>query len=160
MGYKNRVQLSAHYTSRPLQWHLLYLILKPGVVSPLLVSNSVVVGLSRPPINRTPSGEFQAAWPRLLFFKVWDFFHSSSPLENLSGHSVHNNTEHFLWSQVGKWAIMGQKLIYYHIGTPTYMLNDVSKHPRPLKIMLNHIFKNQCHKPRNKKNTFLVSKVG
>ena len=67
------------------------------------------------------------------------------------GHSVHNNTEHFLWSQVGKWAIMGQKLIYYHIGTPTYMLNDVSKHPRPLKIMLNHIFKNQCHKPRNKK---------
>ena len=76
------------------------------------------------------------------------------------GHSVHNNTEHFLWSQVGKWAIMGQKLIYYHIGTPTYMLNDVSKHPRPLKIMLNHIFKNQCHKPRNKKNTFLVSKVG
>ena len=78
----------------------------------------------------------------------------------LRGHSVHNNTEHFLWSQVGKWAIMGQKLIYYHIGTPTYMLNDVSKHPRPLKIMLNHIFKNQCHKPRNKKNTFLVSKVG
>ena len=76
------------------------------------------------------------------------------------GHSVHNNTEHFLWSQVGKWAVMGQKLIYYHIGTPTYMLNDVSKHPRPLKIMLNHIFKNQCHKPRNKKNTFLVSKVG
>ena len=76
------------------------------------------------------------------------------------GHSVHNNTEHFLWSQVGKWAIMGILLIYYHIGTPTYMLNDVSKHPRPLKIMLNHIFKNQCHKPRNKKNTFLVSKVG
>ena len=73
------------------------------------------------------------------------------------GHSAHNNTEHFLWSQVGKWAIMGQKLIYYHIGTQTYMLNDVSKHPRPLKIMLNHIFKNQCHKPRNKKNTFLVS---
>ena len=76
------------------------------------------------------------------------------------GHSVHNNTEHFLWSQVGKWVIMGQKLIYYHIGTPTYILNDVSKHPRQLKIMLNHIFKNQCHKPRNKKNTFLVSKVG
>ena len=76
------------------------------------------------------------------------------------GHSVHNNTEHILWSQVEKQAIMAEKLIYYHIGTPTYMLNDVSKHPRPLKIMLNHIFKNQCHKPRNKKNTFLVSKVG
>jgi len=40
------------------------------------------------------------------------------------------------------------------------MLNNVSKHPRPLKIMLNHIFENQCHKPRNKKNTFLALKVG
>ena len=90
------------------------------------------------------------------FFKK----NSQVPVLVQKGHSVHNNTEHFLWSQVGKWAIMGQKLIYYHIGTPTYMLNDVSKHPRPLKIMLNHIFKNQCHKPRNKKNTFLVSKVG
>ena len=93
--------------------------------------------------------------------KYTDTEHTNIQHKNiLQGHSVHNNTEHFLWSQVGKWAIMGQKLIYYHIGTPTYMLNDVSKHPRPLKIMLNHIFKNQCHKPRNKKNTFLVSKVG
>ena len=40
------------------------------------------------------------------------------------------------------------------------MLNNVSKHPRPLKIMLNHIFENQCHKPRNKKNAFLALKVG
>ena len=40
------------------------------------------------------------------------------------------------------------------------MLNNVSKHPRPLKIMLNHIFENQCHKPRNKKNSFLGLKVG
>ena len=40
------------------------------------------------------------------------------------------------------------------------MLNNVSKHPRPLKIMLYHIFENQCHKPRNKKNAFLALKVG
>ena len=26
--------------------------------------------------------------------------------------------------------------------------------------MLNHILENQCHKPRNKKNTFLALKVG
>ena len=40
------------------------------------------------------------------------------------------------------------------------MLNNVSQHPRPLKIMFNHIFENQCHKPRNKKNSFLGLKVG
>ena len=68
----------------------------------------------------------------------------------MQGHSVHNNTEYFVWSQVAKWAKMGKKLLYDHIGIPTYMLNDVSKHPRPLMIMLNNIFKNQ----------FLVSKVG
>ena len=76
------------------------------------------------------------------------------------GHSVHNNTEHFLCSPLEKLAIMGKKFISYYLGSSTEILNDVSKHLRPLKIMLNHIFKNQCHKPRNKKNTFLVSKVG
>ena len=40
------------------------------------------------------------------------------------------------------------------------MWNNVSKHPRPLKIMFKHIFENQCHKPRNKKNAFLALKVG
>ena len=60
----------------------------------------------------------------------------------------------------GEMGYNGLKIDILYIVTPTYMLNDVSKHPRPLKIMLNHIFKNQCHKPRNKKNTFLVSKVG
>ena len=49
------------------------------------------------------------------------------------GHSVHNNTERFLWSQVEKWAIMGQKLISYHIGSSSYMLNNVSKLPRPIR---------------------------
>ena len=35
------------------------------------------------------------------------------------GHSVHNNTDHFLWSRVEKLAIMGQKWISYHIGSST-----------------------------------------
>ena len=35
------------------------------------------------------------------------------------GHSVHNNTDHFLWSRLEKLAIMGQKLISYHIESST-----------------------------------------
>ena len=39
--------------------------------------------------------------------------------QNIKGHSVHNNTGHFLWSWLEKLAIMGQKLISYHIGSST-----------------------------------------
>jgi len=35
------------------------------------------------------------------------------------GHSVHNNTDHFLWFRLEKLAIMGQKLISYHIESST-----------------------------------------
>ena len=37
----------------------------------------------------------------------------------IQGHSVHNNTDHFLWSRLEKLAIMGQKLISYHIESST-----------------------------------------
>ena len=35
------------------------------------------------------------------------------------GHSVHNNTDHFLCFRLEKLAIMGQKLISYHIESST-----------------------------------------
>ena len=59
-----------------------------------------------------------------------------------------------------KYAKMGQNLISYHIESSTHILNDVYKHPRPLRIMLNHIFKNQSHKTRNEKLTFLALIIG
>ena len=72
------------------------------------------------------------------------------------GHSVYNHTEHFLGSLMEKQAKMGQNLISCHIESSTQLLINVSKHPRPLRIMLNHIFKNQSHKTRNEKLTFLA----